>query len=341
LTNSLIIPANWRLVERLWEFEEVVAIQLDSQVICSIPPVDVSFPSSARRTGDYAWGLEKLGIHGLHRRGSAGYQITIGMADTGVCEGHAALKGKVPDFAVVEPPGRLVPAHSFDFVGHGTHCAGILVGNSSSGIQIGGAPGAELKVVSCLHCREEGWVSDLLAAVEWLGDPYRSVDVLNLSIGCYADRVPKDELKLLGRALERLSRYVVLVAAIGNEPGRSAYPGKFDFVLSAGAIDENGQVADFSGDEPDLVLPGVDVYSCVPAGRETFSGKSYAEESGTSVAAAHLSAVAALVLEACPDSGPSDVAAALKRTARGVGGGYDVRFGHGIPDAGETIAALR
>src|SRR5207248_8902187 len=124
----------------------------------------------------------------------------------------------------------------------------------------------------------------------------------------------------LERSIYNITKKDVLcVAAIGNEAGRSVYPGKLEVVLSAGAVDQNDQLWHSSGRNPDLVLPGVEVYSCVPAGHEEFSGALYAFFSGTSCAAAHLSALAALVMQACPHSGPLEVAEALKKTASGGG----------------------
>jgi subtilisin family serine protease len=344
-TNSLIVLANSVLVERLSEFEEVIAIELDAPALVPLEPTVIPLSSASRLapgTGggsSYTWGWERLALECLHQRRLTGSQMKIGIADSGVCERHPDLENKVKQFGKGEPSGRLVPGYSFDVSGHGTHCAGILVGNARSGIQIGGAPDAELSAISILE-GDTGWLSSLYAALEWFAHPEKAVHVLNLSLGI-KDPLPEADQRILECSLHRVSAMDVLcVGAIGNRPGRSMYPGKLEVVLSAGAIDREGGLWPESGQAPDLVLPGVEIYSCVPAGRDEYAGVSYFYFSGTSSAAAHLSALATLVMQACPEAGPLFVAEALKETAsnRGV---PDGDFGHGIPDALAAIEFLR
>jgi subtilisin family serine protease len=92
--------------------------------------------------------------------------------------------------------------------------------------------------------------------------------------------------------------------------------------------------------DPDLVLPGVEIYTCVPAGREEFAGASYVYMTGSSASAAHLTALAALVMQACGGSSAFAIAEALKQTASGAGA-FDVRSGWGIPNAIRAIQLLQ
>jgi subtilisin family serine protease len=344
VTNALIVLANSSLVERLWKFDEVIAIDLDSralrpiraQVIPLSSPMSVSFVEGGG-TAKYTWGWARLGLERLHQLGYTGQGRTIGIVDSGVCERHGDLRGKVSRFMKVERQGEPQQAYALDDAWHGTFCGGILVGNSASKTQIGGAPDAQLKVASILN-RKGGLMTDLFTALEWFTQSENSVDVLNFSLAI-SDNVPKASRRRLRRKLRVFSTYMLLVAAIGNDPESSAYPGRFDFVISAGAIDENDTVSKESGHCPDLVLPGVKIYSCVPTGRKKFFGNSHALDSGTSMAAAHLSALAALVKQAFPDASPSAVADALKQSADRWGN-YDQRYGYGVPDALAAIERL-
>ena len=183
-----------------------------------------------------------------------------------------------------------------------------------------------------------GTLSALLRALEWFADPYRSAHVVNLSIGI--KHLPEDHVKMLERTVYQVTLMDVLcIAAVGNEAGESAFPGKLDCVLSAGAIDRQGRVWAYSGLDPDLVLPGVEIYSSIPAGVEDHFGASYAYCTGTSCAAAHLSGLAALVMQACPHAGPLEVADALKRTASGRRI-FDKTRGWGEPDPLAAIDLL-
>jgi len=123
----------------------------------------------------------------------------------------------------------------------------------------------------------------------------------------------------------------VLVGAAGNDNQRGvSYPAKFDTVICVGAIDENDERCDFPGwwgsnwgPEMELVAPGVDVLSTYPT-------NTYAYGSGTSMAAPHVSGVAALLLSKYPELNNEEVRARLNETAVDLGDtGWDEYYGCG------------
>jgi len=81
-----------------------------------------------------------------------------------------------------------------------------------------------------------------------------------------------------------------------------------------------------------LAAPGAAIWSTIPSG--------YAYKSGTSMAAPHVSGVAALVLAACPTLSPAQVASHLTDTADDLGpAGWDPAFGYGLVRADLAVAA--
>ena len=134
----------------------------------------------------------------------------------------------------------------------------------------------------------------------------RKADVINLSIAG-----PRDPL--VGRLVRQaLSRGIVVVAAAGNDgpdaPPR--YPAAYDGVVAVTATDPRDQpyAAGAQGAHVAVAAPGVEVRATVSEGVVGYV-------TGTSVAAAQVAGVAALLRERAPGLGSGDARRLLKETA--------------------------
>jgi len=139
------------------------------------------------------------------------------------------------------------------------------------------------------------------------GDPSRAAHVLNNSWGCPPlEGCDAGSLEPAVRGLRAAGIFVV--ASAGNEGPRCGSVSDpiaiYDAAWSVGAIDQAGNLADFSSRgpvtadgsgriKPDIVAPGVDVRSALP-------GSTYGENSGTSMAGPHIAGVVALLWSAQP-----------------------------------------
>jgi serine protease len=153
----------------------------------------------------------------------------------------------------------------------------------------------------------------------------------------------------------------VVVAAAGNDArGFVEFPAALPGVISVGAVTDDDCLADYSntGDGLDLVAPGggadagLDQPNCTAKRRGrsivqwafTRSNKSMHPVGfrGTSMAAPHVAAAAALVIASGvlgPHPTPGAVERRLKLTARDLGPrGYDTLYGFGLVDAGAATA---
>ncbi|RDI95773.1 peptidase S8 and S53 subtilisin kexin sedolisin [Meiothermus sp. QL-1] len=276
------------------------------------------------------WALEQIGAPTLWAAGLRGQGVRIGHLDTGVDANHPELRGKVAAFAVIEPGGTPRPSQPYDSAQHGTHTAGLLVGQS-----VGVAP--EARLVSALVLPQgSGTLAQVLGGLDWVLE--QGVQVVSMSLGlegAWPEFIP---------VVERMQRMGVLpVFAIGNTPDRTTSPGNLPGVIGVGATDPAKRVAAFSGRgevrwegpspqrvaKPDLVAPGVGVLSSVPGG-------GYMAMSGTSVSTALTAGGAALLLAG--GHKPEAVRAALLRSAEPIA---SPASGRGLLRLDEALAALR
>jgi len=214
-----------------------------------------------------------------------------------------------------------------DESGHGTHVAGIIAAVVDNQLGIAGiAPGVRLMPLRAgFNLPGGGYLEDddLAAAVVYAAD--NGAHVVNMSWGdpLFSPLI-QDVIRHAARA------GCVLVAAAGNEGNDQVFfPARLDETIAVAASAPGGQVASFSnwGYSIDLAAPGHRILSLAPGG-------GYGERSGTSMAAAHVSGLATLVLARSPHFTPLEVRGALALAARDAGpAGWDPWTGAGIVQA--------
>jgi serine protease AprX len=277
--------------------------------------------------------------------GAAGSELTgagvdVALIDSGVI-GVSALDGpsklvRGPDFSEDAYDTDL---RGLDAFGHGSHMAGVMAGWDPETGYRGIAPGA--RVISVKVAGADGITSlvRVLMALDWVRRNRASgglnIRVLNLSFGVDARRSYVREP--LAYAAEQLwNRGIAVVASAGNKAdgtGRLDMPAADPFLIAVGASDTrytadqaDDGVADFSSRDvtrpPDVVAPGTAVVSLRVPGSTLDAefpsarvGETFFRGSGTSQAAAVVSGLVALLLEARPDLTPNQVKALLKAGA--------------------------
>ncbi|MHC4172105.1 MAG: S8 family peptidase [Planctomycetota bacterium] len=159
--------------------------------------------------------------------------------------------------------------------GHGTHVAGIIAAEDNDIGVVGVAPGAYLYGVKALDRNGSGWLSDIIAGLEWCVN--NGMDIVNMSLGTNSD------IQALHDACDAASAKVILVAAAGNDGGAVDYPAAYNSVIAVSATNISDGLAYFSsyGPEIEIAAPGVNILS-------TYKGGGYETHSGTSMAAPHV-----------------------------------------------------
>ncbi len=282
------------------------------------------------------WGIGRLNVAKLWAQGFTGQGVLIGHLDTGVDAKHPALKGAIAKFAEFDEMGEEVPnATAHDSGEHGTHTAGTIVGRPVKGSQFGVAPGATL--ASAMVIEGGNVIARVLAGMNWIiGE---GAKILSMSLGLRGFR---GEFLPIMQAIR--NRGILPVIAVGNEgPGTSRSPGNYDIVLSVGASDAQGLVADFSSSQkivrpvdplvPDVVAPGVDVLSALPGG-------DFGKKDGSSMATPHIAGLAALLWQAKPGASVDEIEAAIFGSCKRPATMPQARANRGVPDAVEALRLL-
>jgi subtilisin len=246
------------------------------------------------------WGIERVGAPQFWSR-TRGEGAAVAVIDTGIDASHPDLSGQV-----IGGVNILDPRHPDDWKddeGHGTHVSGTIAGSGLNGGLAGVAPRAKLYAVKVLDKDGAGNYSDVIAGIQWAMN--HGVKIANMSLAVDEDNEP------LHRAVQAaLAKGMLIIAAAGNTGGPVSYPGAYPEAIAVGASDFSGRIAPFSSRGPEVayIAPGVDILS-------TRMGGGYTTLSGTSMAAPHISGLAALAYAAGATT-PAALRAALGETAR-------------------------
>jgi len=253
-----------------------------------------------------AWGGRAMGLDRLPPEYRGG-GIKIALIDSGVATSHRQL-GEV-DKGFAGPGAGEGRSWSQDPMGHGTACAGIIAAawdtpkvQVVSGVR-GYASEAELHACKLPACAR---TSDLVAALDYCMGA--GIDLVCVGLGCRRGSTILEQ-----RIVAAKQRGIGIVAAAGSDGGPVQFPASSPHVLAIGAIGQAGTFPEESphaahaatataigggifvpafscrGPELDLCAPGVAVISCQ-------SPEGYVAGDGTSLAAPHVAALAALVL---------------------------------------------
>ena len=319
-----------------------------------------------------AGGINAVGAWQLltERSVEPGSGARVAVLDTGV-----AYKDKDPDFRRSPDFADSQFSDGYDFVsddtepldedGHGTHVTSTISELNDNGVALTGlAPGASVIPVRVLDASGVGNAKGISRGIRYAAD--QGADVINMSFE-FASKIRSCvDLPTICSALAYAkSKGALAVAAAGNSEGSGVtFPARAPGVLGVGRTTKDACVGagSRSGKGLDLVAPGggppnKSVTDCrkdgakdsaAPISQYAFTGFNFTQfgfegYEGTSMAAPHVSGVAALIISSGifgDDPTPNQISCQIKRTARrkGLGQGYSsYLFGAGILDAASAV----
>ena len=265
----------------------------------------------------------KLRLGEAHRL-AIGKNVLVAMIDTQIDATHPELAGTLA--------GQLDAADKVDKPdAHGTGMTGAIVAHRKL---LGVAPGVRILAVHVFSPDQKNGLQattqHILAGIDW--SIAKGARIINMSFAG-----PYDPMLQLALKKAR-DKGIVLIAAAGNMGPKSPplFPAADENVIAVTATDDDDHLFSQANQGPHIALaaPGVDVLEPAP-------NATYQLTTGTSVAAAQVTGVAALVIERKPEIDVAALEQILFSTAKNLGPkGRDSQFGFGLVDPYRALDAL-
>ncbi len=296
--------------------------------------------------------------------------IIVAVIDSGIALNHPDLtnvvyvnEGEIPNNGIDDDNnGYIDDVHGWDFADapllnnialgdyierdndpsdenyHGTHVSGIIAAETNNGIGVAGVMWNVrlLPVRGGFMTSSGGYLQDDDVSASLIYATDMGAKVINMSWG------DQNYSPIIADACQYAYDHgVILVASSGNDPGPIvSYPARLSNVISVGSVDRYKMLSSFSsyGSDLDVVAPGSQIMSTYDPESENGG---YQEQSGTSMAAPHVTGIIGLLLSYKPDLNFEEVKTLLYSTSEDLGTpGFDQYFGYGLIDAEKLITTI-
>ena len=315
--------------------------------------------------------------------GYTGKGVLVAVIDTGVNFNHIDLADHLWD------GGEEYPNHGYNTIenshdvsdgfGHGTHCAGTICGDGTSGTQTGIAPDATLMCVKVIDNTGYGSATSISAGMEFAIE--HGADVLNMSLGIpFASAAVREMLR--SACENALQCGIAAPTSVGNDgqlqisfpvpnnvrvpggcpppwihPDQESNAGGLSCCIATGAVDYNNVRASFSSYGPftwqetayadypynpgmGLIRPDISAPGVGVISADPNNPNGHVSMDGTSQAAPCVTGVIALMLEKNPELTPAEISMTLETTAVKLADNKNNYTGSGCVDALAAIQSI-
>lgn len=370
IANSICCEASKEVIYKLSEIEDIDIIGTNPEVTLLTNEDNLSSMEYALESGSATPHILQINADDVWALGYTGKNVVVAVLDSGTnfehydlndhlwngyadCDGDGSEDDIIHgwNFATEDIAGN---SNIKDDYGHGTHCAGIVCGDGTSGNTTGIAPDASLMTIKIVNRSGGGTPEQMIRGVEFAVE--NGADILSMSLGFKNNQIGEAAKTSLRKTFENvLEAGIIVCAAAGNDGNSSGVPNNIDIpascpppyihedqmensggvssIVCVGAVDSNDNYASFSSQGPStwqgsewndypfddnnigLIRPDI-----VAPGNMIYSLKhdtnnKYKFNSGTSQATPCVAGVIALMLEKNPDLTPAEICKIIENTA--------------------------
>ena len=274
LANYINCKTTADVIYQISQHPDVYIIGYDEEKVL----INSNYSERAESVNGITENITKVNGEDVWKMGYTGEGIVVAVIDSGVNYNHIDIANNLWD------GGAEFPNHGYntyegnddpmDKYGHGTHCAGTICGDGTSGTKTGIAPNATLMCVKSVSDEGTGTAHNINSGMEWAIE--HNADVLSMSLGVPMPE-PSEKVMLRRSCVTALELGIVASVAAGNygdyvnmmikpipnniiipggcpppwlSPDQEANAGELSCVVAVGSVDYTDTPAESSSEGP-------------------------------------------------------------------------------------------
>lgn len=281
IANSINCKATRDVIYKLSSHPDIKALGYNKEIQV-ISPEEVKEVSSAeieKSRATAAHHILTINADDVWSQGYTGKNVVVAVLDSGTNYEHKDIESNLWEGEV---DGQLVNGWNFiadnedisDDNGHGTHCAGIVCGNGTSGTSTGVAPDAKLMTVKIVGGAGTGTPADMLSGVQFAVE--NGANILSMSLGFKKTQLSVAQIEAIRSTFDNvLSVDVIVCAAAGNDGNDWGAPKNVDYPAACPAPWSNPDQTLKGGLSSVVCVGGSDLIGSSSQGPSTWEDTKY------------------------------------------------------------------
>ena len=281
IANSIYCKATSDVIYKLSSHPDIKALSYNKEIQLISPEAIKEFSNAADANlrGTAAHHVVTINADDVWNQGYTGKNVVVAVLDSGTNYEHKDIKANL--WEGYDDEGNLIHGWNFiaddsdisDAFGHGTHCAGIVCGDGTSGQSTGVAPDAKLMTVKIVGDGGTGTPAQMLSGVQFA--VANGANILSMSLGFKDTQLSIDQKESIRAAFDNvLAAGAIVCAAAGNDGNDWGAPKNVDYPAACPSPWSNPDQT-LKGGLSSVVCVGANDLAASSQGPSTWEGTSY------------------------------------------------------------------